>query len=81
MEFKDNSHNDMHESGAVHKRTNKYGEEEDVLREYVVLDRRTIETNQFADGNIYIYILTFYFNIKYLFIYLFCYRIKCITKK
>ncbi|CAO3647582.1 unnamed protein product [Cunninghamella blakesleeana] len=49
VEFKDNSHNDMHESGAVHKRTNKYGEEEDVLREYVVLDRRTIETNQFAD--------------------------------
>lgn len=25
--------------------------EEDVLQEYVVLDRRIIETNQFADGN------------------------------
>ncbi|KAI9309221.1 kinase-like domain-containing protein [Cunninghamella echinulata] len=49
VEFKDNSHNDMHESGAIHKRTNKHGEEEDALQEYVVLDKRTIETNQFAD--------------------------------
>ncbi|KAI8088949.1 kinase-like domain-containing protein [Halteromyces radiatus] len=41
--------NDLHESGAVIKRSTRHGEEEDVLQEYVVLDRRIIETNQFAD--------------------------------
>ncbi|SAM07914.1 hypothetical protein [Absidia glauca] len=47
VEFKDNSHNDLHESGAPIKRTNRRDEE--VLQDYVFLDRRTIATNQFAD--------------------------------
>jgi hypothetical protein len=51
VEFKDYSHNDLHESGAVIKRTTRRGDDEDVLHEYVVLDRKIIETNQFADGN------------------------------
>lgn len=34
-------------SGTQPRRT---GEEEDMLQEYVILDRRIIETNQFADG-------------------------------
>ncbi|CAO3588228.1 unnamed protein product [Absidia cylindrospora] len=49
VEFKDFSPDDMHGSGAVIKRSTRYGEEEEVLQEYVVLDRRIIETNQFAD--------------------------------
>lgn len=52
VEFKDYSHDDLHESGAIIKRTTRRGEEEDVLHEYVVLDRKIIETNQFADGNL-----------------------------
>lgn len=72
MEFKDNSHNDMHESGAIHKRTNKHGEEEDALQEYVVLDKRTIETNQFADGEFF-FSFFFFIIIHFLFISSFSY--------
>lgn len=50
VEFKDASADDMYESGTVIKRSTKNGEEEEVLQEYVFLDRRIIETNQFADG-------------------------------
>lgn len=34
-------------------------EDEDILQEYIVLDRRIIETNQFADGNVFYSILFF----------------------
>ncbi|KAI8381091.1 kinase-like domain-containing protein [Radiomyces spectabilis] len=41
---------DSHENGTMIKRPIRDGDaEEEVLREYVVLDRRIIETNQFAD--------------------------------
>ena len=37
------------------------GENEDVLQGYVVVDKNIIENNQFADGNVSIYISTFLF--------------------
>jgi hypothetical protein len=45
----------MHPGTKIRK-AKEETEEEDVLHEYVVLDIRSIETNQFADGKcIYIY--------------------------
>lgn len=36
-------------------------DDEDILQEYIVLDRRIIETNQFADGNANTYTNNFFF--------------------
>lgn len=51
-DFKDNAHHwpNAQESGTIVKRSSNGDVEEEVLQEYVVLDRRIIETNQFADG-------------------------------
>lgn len=42
----------------IHSGTKRVGstkkEEEDMLQEYVVLDLRSIETNQFADGKFFV---------------------------